>query len=557
MKRLVLASILILPVIGSCKSAGKAPEMESDLVISGATVFTGTERIDGGWVAVRGANIAAVGRGRPPQAARQIDGRGLTVLSGLTDAHAHLYGLGLSLDTVSLVGTTTPGEAVERVRQRAAQRPAGEWILGRGWDQNDWPVKEFPTAELLDAASVQHPIWLRRIDGHAGWANRVAMAAANITPATPDPPGGKVHRDPAGNPTGVFVDAAMGLIDRIVPPPSAQLRKERIRKAAEMIAAHGLTEIHDAGASAETIAALRELIDQAALPIRVYLMLDDDEDLIKEWLGRGPLIDYGGRLTIRSIKMYADGALGSRGAALLQPYSDDPDNQGLLLTGEDRIAEVALRARQSGFQVNTHAIGDRGNRVVLNAYERAGISPSNRFRIEHLQVIALEDIPRLAQRGIIASMQPTHATSDMYWAQARVGPERIAGAYAWRKVLHAGGPLALGSDFPVEDVNPLFGIYAAVTRQDQKGWPAGGWYPQERLTLEEAIRGFTINAASAAFEETSRGTIEPGKLADFTIVEGNLFAIPEPDLYKVKVRYTVVGGEVVYDAVASTSRSSK
>lgn len=527
--------------------------MENDLVISGATVFTGADMLSDGWIAVRNGRIVSVGTSQAPPGRRQIDARAMTVLAGLTDAHAHLYGLGFALDTLPLTGTSTAEAVLDMVRERAAERPAGEWILGRGWDQNDWPVMEFPTAEMLDAATTRHPVWLRRIDGHAGWANHAAMAAAGISSATPDPAGGKIHRDGAGNPTGIFVDAAMRLVDQVVPPPSPQLRKERIRKAAAVIAAHGLTEIHDAGTGAATITAIRELIDEGALPIRVYLMLDNDDRLVDEWLARGPLIDYGGRLTIRSIKMYADGALGSRGAALLEPYSDEPDNQGLLLASEDRIAKVALRARNRGFQVNTHAIGDRGNRVVINAYERAGITPTDRFRIEHLQVIALQDIPRLSRRGIIASVQPTHATSDMYWAEARVGPERIKGAYAWRKLLDAGGQLALGSDFPVEDVNPFFGIYAAVTRQDQKGWPQGGWHPKERLTLREAIRGFTINAAAAAFEERSRGTIEPGKLADFTIVEGNLFAVPDRDLYKVKVRYTIVGGEVVHDAAASKS----
>lgn len=527
--------------------------METSLVIFGATVFTGRDLIQNGWIAVRNGRIDAAGTGQPPPAQRKIDARGMTVLAGLTDAHAHLYGLGFALDTLPLTGTTSAAAVIDMVRRRAAERPAGEWILGRGWDQNDWEVMEFPTAAMLDAATTEHPVWLRRIDGHAGWANQAAMTHAGITSATPDPAGGKIHRDAAGNPTGIFIDAAMRLVDQVVPPPSPQLRKERIRKAAETIAANGLTEIHDAGAGAATITAIQELIAEGSMPIRVYLMLDNDEQLMGEWLSKGPLIDYGGRLTIRSIKMYADGALGSRGAALLVPYSDDPDNQGLLLATEDRIADVARRARRAGFQVNTHAIGDRGNRVVINAYERAGITPSDRFRIEHAQVISLQDIPRLSRRGIIASMQPTHATSDMYWAEERIGPERIKGAYAWRKLLDAGGQLALGSDFPVEDVNPLFGIYAAVTRQDQKGWPEGGWYPKERLTLREAIRGFTINAASAAFEERSRGTIEPGKLADFTIVEGNLFEVPDRDLYQVKVRYTIVGGEVVHDA----SKSSK
>src|SRR5213076_2708403 len=251
---------------------------------------------------------------------------------------------------------------------------------------------------------------------------------------------------------------------------------------------------------------------------------------------------------VRAVKMYADGALGSRGAALLAPYSDDPGNSGLLVTRPERLLEVSKRARAAGFQVCTHAIGDRGVRNVLDAYEGAGATPAERFRIEHYQVVAPSDFARTARDGFIASMQPTHATSDMPWAEARLGPDRIKGAYAWRTVLNSGARLALGSDFPVEDVNPFFGIYAAVTRQDQKGWPAGGWYPDQRLTLAEAIRGFTKDAAYAAFEEQSRGTIEPGKLADLTIVEGDLFTMPQSELFKSKVRYTVVGGGIVFNA---------
>jgi len=374
------------------------------------------------------------------------------------------------------------------------------------------------------------------------------MRAAGVTAATRDPEGGRIIRDANGNPTGTFVDGAMSLIDTKVPPPSPELRKARVLAAAQAIAATGLTEMHDAGADGATIAAVKQLIDEKKFPIRVYQMVSDDARLLDTWFRSGPLIAYGNRLTVRAVKCYADGALGSRGAALLAPYSDDPGNSGLLVSKEEHLADVAKRARNAGFQVNTHAIGDRGVRNVFEAYESAGATAANRFRIEHFQVVALSDFPRLAKSGIVASMQPTHATSDMYWAEDRVGPERIKGAYAWRTVLDSGARLALGSDFPVEAVNPFFGIYAAVTRQDQKGWPDGGWYPSQKLTLAEAIRGFTLDAAFAAFEEQSRGTIEPGKLADLTIVDGDLFAMPESDLFKAKVRMTVVGGEVVYGA---------
>lgn len=469
-----------------------------------------------------------------------------TILPGLTDAHGHLYGLGIALDVVDLVGTESYDAVIARVKQRASVATPGEWIVGRGWDQNDWPVQEFPTFAALDAAVPDHPVFLTRVDGHATLANSVAMRAAGITAATKDPDGGRIVRDASGNPTGVFVDAANDLVRRAMPVASVEQRKARVLAAAQNIAAHGLTEIHDAGIDPDTITAVQQLIDEGRFPIRVYAMLGDDDALVDQWFRSGPLVGYGGRLTIRAVKLYADGALGSRGAALLAPYSDDPGNSGLMLATPQHLLDVASRGRAAGFQINTHAIGDRGVRNVIDAYANAGVVAKDRFRVEHLQVIAPHDVPRLVQHGIIAAMQPTHATSDMYWAEARLGAERAKGAYAWRTILNAGGRLALGSDFPVESVNPFFGLLAAVTRQDQKGWPAGGWHPTEKLTLAEAIRGFTSDAAYAAFEESSRGTIEPGKLADFTIVEGDLFAMPSTDLHKTNVRYTIVNGEVVY-----------
>src|ERR1051325_4404828 len=521
----------------------------SDVIYTARTVAAGAQQTpahDTG-VLVHDGKIAAVDalaslRAAHPDA-RVVDYGDATILPGLTDAHGHLYGLGLSLDTIPLYAASVD-EVVARVKERAARAAPGEWILGRGWDQNRWPGKQFPVAATLDAAVPDHPVWLRRVDGHAGWANSAAMRAAAVTAATQDPEGGRIIRDAQGNPTGVFVDAAEALIDGKVPPPSFELRKQRVLAAAQTIAKNGLTEMHDAGADGETIRAVRELIDEKRFPIRVYVMVGDNAPLLATWFRQGPLIDYGGRPTVRSIKLYADGALGSRGAALLAPYSDDPGNVGLLVSKPEHLLDVAKRAKAAKFQVNTHAIGDRGVRNVLDAYEGAGVMPAERWRVEHYQVVAPPDFARTARDGIIASMQPTHATSDMPWAEARVGPERIKGAYAWRTVLNDGIRLALGSDFPVEDVNPFFGIYSAVTRQDQNGNPPGGWMPEQRLTPAEAVRGFTLGAAYAAFEEDSRGTIEPGKLADFTVVEGDLYSMPQ--IFKAKVRATVVDGRVVY-----------
>ncbi len=549
----ILASTLVLACTTTQNGANTTGM--NDTVFIGGTVAAGPQQAPQHDVAVyvSGGLVRELGPAEAIRAAhpnaRIVDASNATILPGLTDAHGHLYGLGLSLDTVNVVGATTYAEVIASIRERATTAHPGEWILGRGWDQNLWPGKQFPTAAPLDAAVPGHPVWIRRVDGHAGIANAAAMRTAGVTASTPDPAGGHIIRDAAGNPTGVFVDNAMELIDGKVPPPSFALRKQRVLAAAQRIAANGLTEMHDAGAEADTIRAIQQLVDENKFPIRVYVMLADEQPLLTEWLDRrGPLLDYGGHMTVRAIKLYADGALGSRGAALLQPYSDDPGNSGLLVSDPAHIVSVAGRARERGFQVCTHAIGDRAVRDTIDAYETAGVKPEYRYRIEHFQIVAPPDFTRIARDGIIASMQPTHATSDMGWAEARVGPERIKGGYALRSVLDSGARLALGSDFPVEAVNPFFGIYSAVTRQDHTGNPPGGWVPRQRLTLAEAIRGFTADAAYAAFEEASRGTIEPGKLADFTIVDGDFFTMPASDLWKAKVRATVVGGEVVYSA---------
>jgi predicted amidohydrolase YtcJ len=544
LQRISLITLLIS--LASC-TTGK---MENGTIFSASTILAGASQqpIRDGAVYVTGGRIREVGSSteirRAHPNARVVDAPGATILPGLIDAHAHLYGLGLSLDQVDLTGTSSFDEVIARMKPRAASSASNEWIEGRGWDQTSWPAKEFPTAAALDAAISDHPVWLKRVDGHAGLANSVAMRLAGISAATPDPEGGRLIRDANGNPTGVFVDHALSLIESRIPEATYAQVKRRVLAAAQRIAENGLTEIHDAGAGGDTMRAVRELVDEKKFPIRLYQMVSDDPALLTEWFKRGPMIDYGGRWTVRSVKMYSDGALGSRGAALLAPYNDDPANTGLLVSTVEHLTDVARRGRAAGFQMNTHAIGDRGVRNVLDAYEAAGVVPADRWRIEHLQVVAPSDFPRIAHDGIIGSMQPTHATSDMRWAEARLGSDRVKGAYAWRTVLNSGARIALGSDFPVEDVNPWFGIHSAVTRQNHQEQPARGWYPDQKLTLAEAIRGFTLDAAYAAFEETSRGTIEPGKLADFTIVDGDVYA--SPSLFATKTRMTVVGGEVVY-----------
>ena len=552
----LLACTPAAPPPATAPSSATAPAMavEDGTLFTGGIVVAGPrqEPHEGLAVFVRGGVIREVGPAaelrRSHPGARVVDASGATILPGLVDAHAHLYGLGLSLRSADLMGSKSYEEVIRRMKERAAALPADAWLVGRGWDQNEWPVKEFPTADALDAALPGRHAVLRRVDGHALLASTPAMRSAGITAATPDPAGGRILRDAAGNPTGVFIDNAMSLVERVVPQPGRDERKALVLAAAQKIASEGLTGVHDCGISGETIATVKELVAEGRFPVRVYALLDHSPALLESWFASGPLVDHGGRLTIRAVKAYGDGALGSRGALLIEPYDDEPSNRGLLVTPPAKVLDLARRALAAGFQVGTHAIGDQAVRNAIDVYVEAGASPKDRFRIEHLQLISPSDVPRLAKHGIIASMQPTHATSDMDWAERRVGHERIRGGYAWRTVLNAGGRLALGSDFPVERVNPFLGIHAAVTRTDVDGEPAGGWYPEERLTLAEALRGFTLDAAYAAFEESSRGTIEPGRSADFTIVEGDFFATPAGRLHATKVRYTVVGGEVVWAA---------
>ncbi|MDQ7039945.1 MAG: amidohydrolase [Rhodothermus sp.] len=509
-------------------------------------------------MAIRGDRILMVGTTAQlaaayPEAPR-IDLKGLAVVPGFIDAHAHLMGLGLSRLRADLTGTRSIEEILERLQAFARQLPEEAWLLGRGWDQNDWPVKEFPTRQMLDAVFPERPVWLVRIDGHAAWANTAAIRRANprlLTEDVPDPEGGHIVRDAEGRPTGVFIDAAMDLIASYIPPPTEAELEEALRRAVAEANRFGLTGVHDAGVGLATIRRYQQAVDDGTLTLRLYVMMDGFGEAFDHFCAQGPLLDYGGRLTVRSVKFYIDGALGSRGAALSSDYSDDPGNRGLLRYESGPFAEMVMRAMACGFQVNTHAIGDRGVRVVLDAYEKALRTlgrTSGRHRVEHAQVVAPEDFARFAELDVIASMQPTHATSDMYWAEDRLGPERVRGAYAWRTFLEHGVRLAFGSDFPVESANPLLGFYAAITRQDAEGWPEGGWYPEQRLTREEALRAFTLDAAYAAFQEHELGSLTPGKYADFVVLSHDIMTVPPPQILKTRVLATFFGGKCVYQA---------
>ncbi len=476
-----------------------------------------------------------------------VDVTGFTVIPGLIDAHGHIMNLGLGLLSVNLRDTQSKGEVLERLSDFAKDLPDDAWLLGRGWDQNDWPEKAFPSRSDLDSLFPDRPVWLTRIDGHAGWANSAALAQADRDFSGQwQPEGGQIQRDGQGQATGVFIDRAMGLVTDQVPDWTESDRRRGLELALKALAEVGITGVHDAGTSEADLERFLAAEKSGQLSLRVYAMADGDQQLLQSLCEK---LVHTPRVSARSVKLYADGALGSRGAALLADYSDEPGNQGLLLQPVVNLNEQVSRAMGCGLQVNTHAIGDRGNRVVLNAYQAAiTANPENpgRHRIEHAQVVAPKDFDRFKALNLIASVQPTHATSDMYWAEDRVGPSRIRGAYAWRRMVALEIPLALGSDFPVEQINPMLGLYAAVARRDVKGWPADGWYADQALTREEALRGFTLDAAYAGFAETQVGSLEVGKRADFVLLNADLMSVPANQIPNIGVTATVVGGRPAF-----------
>ena len=499
-------------------------------------------------VAWRGAEIVAVGddvavRAAAGPKARVIDLHGRAATPGLVDAHCHLYGLGTDLENVSVRELASEAAVVAVMAEEAKKRPAGQWLIGRGWDQNRWPGQQFPTRAKLDAAIGDRPVVLTRIDGHAIWVNSVALREAGITKATPDPAGGKIVRDAAGEPTGVLIDNAEALVFSREPAASPELRARRLRAAAKVAIEAGLTGVHEMGIDEATADAYRALATAHELPLRVhaYMSMPDNVERLAT-----PPQPATGRFEMRGVKIYADGALGSRGARLYEPYADDPGNTGLWRTDPAALTRDVDAAVAGGWQVAIHAIGDAGVGAVIDAFLAADKAHpgDHRLRVEHNQVIAAKDVPRMAAAHAIASMQPTHATSDMPWAEKRVGPVRIKGAYAWRTMLDNHIPFAAGSDFPVEQVPPILGLYAAVTRQDAKGMPAGGWYPEQRMTMSEAIEGFTRGAAYAEFAEATRGVLSVGRHADLTVFSGKL--TPDRSLLDLHVDYTIVDGEIVY-----------
>jgi predicted amidohydrolase YtcJ len=559
MAKKIIALIFTVGLALGC--GGGKPSPPADLVLIGGVVAT----VDAGFslaeaVAVRGERIMAVGTREEislwiGDATIVLNTEGHLILPGLIDAHAHLHSLGDALTSLDILGTKSFEEIVDRVAGRVRSSAPGEWIVGGRWDQNAWTDRSFPIHDKLSDISPDNPVYLIRVDGNAAFANRKALEIAGIDRSTPDPTGGVIVRKPGGEPTGVLVNRAMNLVQDLIPPDSDARFREKFLLAVEACLDAGLTGVHEAGVGPRALALYKSLIDEDRLPLRINAMFGEEVDFpigpdLTDFFRSHRVENYGGRhfLSVLGIKLYFDGALGSRGAAFFEPYDDDPGNTGLLRVTPEYVYEIAKAALEADMAVNTHCIGIRGNRQCLEAYARALAehpNPDHRFRIEHAQFVERRDIERFAELGVIPSMQPIHAVSDMRFAEARVGARRAEGGYAWRWFLDAGLFIPCGSDFPVEPVDPLLGIHAAVTRQDVEGRPEGGWFPEQRMSIEEAVRGFTIWAARAAFQEDVLGSIEVGKLADFTILDRNILALPPEDILKTKVAAVIIGGRIL------------
>ena len=543
----------------ACASTPGRPPSDPELVLRGGKVLVRAGELSTA-IAIRGDRIASLGEAAEREigpSTRVVDLRGRLVTPGMNDAHCHLGAGGLSMLEVDLRGASSLHEIESRIRAAAAKAAAGEWITGRGWDQTRLRPSElgpggWPTKETLDRASPQSPVYLRRVDGHTGWANSRALQLAAIDAKTPDPPGGEIVRDARGAPTGIFKEKAQALIAAIVPPPSPEKLRRGILAALDLASRTGVTSVQSEVSPAE-LAIYRTLRGEGKLTVRLYGWLPLTMEVVGAMKDRGETAATGDAwIRTGLVKAYADGTLGSRTAWMLEPYSDDPSTRGIQRIPQAEMDALVLAADRAELQVAIHAIGDAANREVLDAIERAakvtGRSDA-RHRIEHAQVLDANDIPRFARLGVIASMQPTHATSDLRWAEDRIGHARAEeGAYAWRKLLDARARIAFGTDFAVEPLDPVEGLYSAVTRQSREkpGTPPGGWLPSQRLSMEEAIELYTAGSAYAEFQEEVKGTLEPGKLADLVVWDRDLLTVAPEQVSQAKPALTVVGGAVVY-----------
>ncbi len=580
MKAGMFASVLgafLISASGSPSTAESASD-GADLILTDARVYTlrwgepapdgkpapdapytnGQWHPDAAAVAIRDGKIVYVGRDKGALAlrgkrTRVIDLNGATVIPGLVDSHTHFVELGAKLESVDLTNISTEAQAVALVAERAKSVPKGEWIFGAGWDEGAW-ANRYPDKQQLSAAVPDHPVVLRSLHGFAIWTNQAALDAGKITRDSPVPVGGEMRLGTDGHPNGLFLNRATAMVDAVVPPEPLAVVTRHALKGLGQMAADGYVMVHEAGVGSQAMAALQQLEAQNRLPIRVYAMLSlRDPPLMRQWIARGPDRDGDSMLVTRAVKAYYDGALGSRGARLLADYADMPGHRGISGDGYGFDHDLAKAAMTAGFQLGIHAIGDAGNREVLNFLEaQFKADPGaagNRHRIEHAQVIAPEDQPRFARLGVIASMEPPHAAEDKSWAEARLGPQRILGAYAWRTLRRDGTRLTFNADNPGSDHSIFYGLHSAITRQDKQLQPPGGWYPQQRLTIEEAIRAYTSWSAYAAFREDLTGIIARGRWADLTVMDIDPFALAATAPEKIlagRIQATIVGGKVVY-----------
>ena len=553
MKKLSLtaACAVLIGLLTGCDSAQESQPIVIEN-IQGYSFDNNRELFQFSSLAIKDCKVLATGDDQLAQNypnAEKINGQGKALLPGLIDAHGHVSDLGYSLLSVDIRGLASAQESAEFVANYAAQHPTLTWIKGRGWNQVLWPDQAFPTAAILDSQISDRPVWLERIDGHGGWANSAALRLAGIDKDTVAPEGGEIIRDAEGNPSGVLIDNASSLITSIIPKPNDADITLALDTASKHLLSLGVTSTHDAGVSALEHPLYRQIADRGEMQVRIYGMISSSNANLAQTLAAGHSSDDKDMYSLRSIKIYTDGALGSRGAALIEPYSDRPDHSGLMLTSGEELRSLFEQSIQADFQIAVHAIGDMGNRVALDEFEHAYATVGGRHlrnRVEHAQVVAISDIQRFKSLDVIPSMQPTHATSDMNMAEERIGAERLKGAYAWRTFLNQGSRVVSGSDYPIELANPFDGIHAAVTRQDKGNLPEGGWIPEQAMTVEEALRSFTIDAAWAAHQEDRLGGLTPGKWADFIVLDQDIFQGDASDLWKTRVEQTWLAGKLVY-----------
>ena len=536
----------------------------ADLILKNGNIYTVSEKQrQAEAVAIKGDRIVFVGSNAEVKQfagrnTRVVDLHGATVVPGLTDAHHHLSGVGFRELTLNLEGVTSLADFLAKVKARVDQARPGAWVTGRGWIETFWKPPVFPTRWDLDKIAPYNPVVLERADGHGAIANSAALKIAGIDKNTPSPFGGEISKDKqSGEPNGMLLDAAQGLVRRHLPATSASDEEQAIVLGVKRDVELGWTQVQDPGGNYFEVDLFKKLYGEGKIKLRIYKALSSPGSEVQRLFREGPIIEaYGNRLNLRTIKVYVDGSLGSRSAALLAPYADAPDTAGFLTIKEEVLLPMIEEALRKGIQVETHAIGDRGNRFILDEYEKAlqAVPPEQRkvreprWRVEHSQIVNPTDIPRFAKLGIIPSMQPSHAIGDLHFAPSRLGQDRLAGAYAWASFIKSGVIVPGGSDAPVERGEPMIEFYAAVARKDIRGFTGAGWHPEEAVTREQALKMFTVWPAYAAFEEELRGAIEVGKLADFTVLSADIMKIPEAEILKARCLMTVIGGEIVYQA---------